>query len=71
MTTTIEWISVKDRLPMNYREVFIMHYYPGCSNGDVQVANYDQDRGNWHDSYEGMAILGKVTHWAEIVKPTK
>jgi hypothetical protein len=57
-----QWISVKDRLPEDDREVLVV--LNGESYKDVHVS--------WHDGEDfGWATTGYVSHWMELPAPPK
>jgi hypothetical protein len=61
-----EWISVKDRLPDEYRLVLCRWTRGiGASYG---FARYNHDNGVWYVSNEGMP---EVTHWMPLPQPPK
>lgn len=57
-----KWISVKDRLPEDEREVLVVY----CGEGikDVHMSWYEGDEFGW-------ATLGYVSHWMELPEPPK
>ena len=61
----MEWISVKDRLPLEGQEVLVLN-----SKG-VNLAEYWPEKNEWTDSNYGCCgneHLGKVTHWMPLPK---
>jgi hypothetical protein len=77
----MEWISVKDRLPDNNRDVFICNYEKDSPDYiDYAVGCLHQGSKKWYpctemlcaSNYDGMATIRideKVTYWAEIIPP--
>ena len=58
-----EWISVKERLPVNYQTVIMVN----CRDGDV-VPGYCHD-GDWYvEIYGGVEVDG-ITHWQPLPEP--
>jgi hypothetical protein len=55
----MNWISVKDRLPEDEREVII-----ALANGAVTTSYYEPGDFGW-------AHAGDITHWQELPEPPK
>lgn len=62
LPTSAKWISVKDRLPEDEREVLVVY----CGEGiqDVHMSWYEGDEFGW-------ATLGYVSHWMELPAPPR
>ena len=62
-----DWISVKDKLPRNQKEVLVC-----CKVGEEQwfsIATYTNDMGEWMWYGTDGFDLDCVTHWMPIVLP--
>lgn len=67
----MEWIDVKDRLPVESGSVII---FERCRNGDkyVGVANYDAKDKDFFIQIEGDYLyLFNVTYWMPLPEPPK
>ena len=60
---TMEWISVKDRMPEDYQRVLCLF-----ESGTMEVSFRASVKGF---CYEGFKQTGKVTHWIPLPEPPK
>lgn len=60
------WISSDERLPEELIQVLV--YIP--EQDHIASAIYEKKEG-WYESYNGIAIVDKVSHWCNIPKPPK
>lgn len=76
----MEWISVKDRLPITLDEMFVCHKYDTIDSHEYSIAYYHLGSKVWvadtealyAENYDGNCNITldiKVTHWAEIEPP--
>jgi hypothetical protein len=61
---TINWISVKDRLPKHDRRVLIYHRHDG-----EQLGWFDRKAGFWWDWEDPDYQYSSITHWCELNPP--
>ena len=59
-----KWISVKERLPEDIRDVLVFHKLSRC--GYCDRAWYDSDAKKWHSA---LSMNMKVTHWMPLPEP--
>lgn len=61
----MNWISVKDKLPV--RRVNVLVYYPGYRGGRIDIGCLCSD--GW--TMEKWGKWGPVTHWMPLPEPPK
>jgi hypothetical protein len=60
-----EWISVKDRLPVNYEDALVAYH---DENGSYVLPGFCHD-GDWYTERYGGIELDCVTHWMKFPLP--
>jgi len=68
---SMEWVSVKDRLPKNNRDVLVYivcHWDEGLSG--IDIGAYFSEKDAWahadNSAYEYKPLRTEITHWMEL-----
>lgn len=66
-----EWISVRDKMPDEFRWVFVSADFLGDSRGWINIAMWDEGLWKFINGDGGEIDFGKVTHWMDLPDPPK